>query len=444
MNALTEIEEIGRGGFGLVHKVIADDGTHYARKTYFVTQNFANTADTDALFLPRFLREAKLQSGIEHRNIVPILKKSLEANPPSFLMPLAETTLEKDLHVDKTLGGNYLAAIMDIIAALEEIHPMRIYHRDLKPGNVLRFADNNDPRGHYFAISDFGLVAIKQTQVSVLTQFGMKMTSDFYTAPEITTDLSKASPQSDIYSIGCILHDMIGTGDRVPCNEIHEKGIFGAILLNCTRRDPARRFKSVSVVRDVLLEIATQQIPMTTVAGDDLIKKLSSDAVLAEEQWIQLIDVISHDPSSVDARQLLRAFTIDRIEQLFTIKPDLGNKLGRIYSDWMRDGNFNFEECDGLANRIEKIFYFAELDIKAEALMALLYMGTSHNRWYVERKFLTLTNAMDPLLAKRLAIEFRADDTRASNAVTHLEGSIDVNRANFHPVLTSTLSQMIA
>lgn len=444
MNALKEIEEIGRGGFGVVHKVIADNGIHYARKTYFVTQSFANTAETDALFLPRFLREAKLQSGIEHRNIVPILKKSLEATPPSFLMPLAESTLEKDLHLDKTLGCNYLAAIMDIIAALEEIHPMRIYHRDLKPGNVLRFADSNDPRGHYFAISDFGLVAIKQTQVSVLTQFGMKMTSDFYTAPEITTDLSKASPQSDIYSIGCILHDMIGTDDRVPCNEIHEKGIFGAILLNCTRRDPARRFKSVSVLRDVLLEIATQQIPMTTVAGDDLIKTLSSNDVLGEEQWIHLIDVINHDPSSVDARQLLRAFTIERIEQLFTLKPDLGNKLGRIYSDWIRDGIFNFEECDGLANRMEKIFYFAELDIKAEALMALLYMGTSHNRWYVERKFLTLTNAMDPLLAKRLAIEFRADDIRASNAVTRLEDSINVTRVNFHPVLTSTLQQMIA
>lgn len=444
MNVLKEIEEIGRGGFGVVHKVIADDGIHYARKTYFVTQSFANTAKTDALFLPRFLREAKLQSGIEHRNIVPIVKKSLEVTPPSFLMPLAESTLEKDLHLDKTMGGNYLAAIMDIIAALEEIHPLRIYHRDLKPGNVLRFGDSNDPRKHYFAISDFGLVAIKQTQVSVLTQLGMKRTSDFYTAPEITADLSKASPQSDIYSIGCILHDIIGTDDRVPCNEIHEKGIFGAILLNCTRRDPARRFKSVSVLRDVLLEIATQQIPMTTAAGDDLIKILSSDDVLAEEQWIQLIDVINHDPSSVDARQLLRAFTIDRIEQLFTTKPDLGNKLGRSYSDWIRDGSFNFEECDGLANRMEKIFYFAELDIKAEALMALLYMGTSHNRWYVERKFLTLTNAMDPLLAKRLAIEFRADDIRASNAVSHLEGSINVNRANFHPVLSSTLQQMIA
>ena len=44
------------------------------------------------------------------------------------------------------------------------------------------------------------------------------------------------------------------------------------------------RFKSVSVLRDVLLEIATQQISKTTVAGDDLIKTLSSNDVLGEEQ----------------------------------------------------------------------------------------------------------------------------------------------------------------
>lgn len=442
MDVVTVVKEIGKGGFGVVHDVIADDGAHYARKTYCVSQGFTNTPETDALLRPRFLREAKLQSGIEHRNIVPILHKKMEVDPPYFLMPLAESTLEKDLHADKTLGGYYMAAIMDIIAALEEIHPMKIFHRDLKPGNVLRFPDSNDPRGYYYAISDFGLVALKQTQVSMLTQVGMKMTSDFYTAPEITSDLSNASAQSDIYSVGCILHDMVKIGDRVPCNEIIEKGVFEAILLSCTRRDPSRRFKSVSALRDVLLEISTHHTPMTTGAGEDLKILLASDNPLDEDQWSQVVDAIDHDPKSDDARQLLRALTIARLEQLFEINKELGNKVGRRYSDWVRDGFFIFGECDGFANRLDKIFQLAELGVKAEALMALLYMGTSHNRWYVERKFLSLTDAMDSLLAKRLAVEFRADDNRACKAVQHLEASINVNRTNFHPVLTSTLQQM--
>lgn len=353
---MKELEEIGKGGFGIVHKVVADDGAHYARKTYCINQNFVNTPQTDALLRPRFLREARLQSGIEHRNVVPILLKELEATPPYFLMPLADSTLEKDLLADKSLGGNFLLAIMDIIAALEEIHPLKIYHRDLKPGNVLRFSDTADPRGYYYAISDFGLVALKQTQVSVLTQVGMKMTSDFYTAPEITTDLGKASPQSDIYSIGCILHDMIGMDARVPCGEINEQGPYGAILLNCTRRDPSRRFKSVSILRDVLLEVASVHEPMSTGAGEVSIKELMSDDPLTEDQWVKLIDIIEHQTNSPDAHQLLRALTLQRLDELFENHPSLGNKLGRLYSDWIRDGAFNFDDCDGLANRLESIF----------------------------------------------------------------------------------------
>lgn len=441
---MKELEEIGKGGFGIVHKVVADDGAHYARKTYCINQNFVNTPQTDALLRPRFLREARLQSGIEHRNVVPILLKELEATPPYFLMPLADSTLEKDLLADKSLGGNFLLAIMDIIAALEEIHPLKIYHRDLKPGNVLRFSDTADPRGYYYAISDFGLVALKQTQVSVLTQVGMKMTSDFYTAPEITTDLGKASPQSDIYSIGCILHDMIGMDARVPCGEINEQGPYGAILLNCTRRDPSRRFKSVSILRDVLLEVASVHEPMSTGAGEVSIKELMSDDPLTEDQWVKLIDIIEHQTNSPDAHQLLRALTLQRLDELFENHPSLGNKLGRLYSDWIRDGAFNFDDCDGLANRLESIFNHAQIDVKAEALMALLYMGTSHNRWYVERKFISLSGPMDELLAKRLAIEFRADDRRACDAVKHLEWSISVNRSVFNPVLKATLQQMCA
>lgn len=101
---MEELEEIGKGGFGIVHEVVTDDGTHYARKTYCINQNFANTPQTDALLRPRFLREARLQSGIEHRNVVPIIHKELEATPPYFLMPLADSTLEKDLIADKSLG----------------------------------------------------------------------------------------------------------------------------------------------------------------------------------------------------------------------------------------------------------------------------------------------------------------------------------------------------
>ena len=170
------IREIGKGGFGIVHEVLDTNGDRFAKKTYLINQSFTVTDEINAHLKRRFEREAKLQSGISHRNIVPILKKNLDEDPAYFLMPVAEASLEQDFHKDKTIGGKWMNAILDIISGLEEIHSVKIYHRDLKPGNVLRFQDTENPGEFFYAISDFGLIALKQTQVSMLTQFGMKMT----------------------------------------------------------------------------------------------------------------------------------------------------------------------------------------------------------------------------------------------------------------------------
>lgn len=75
--------------------------------------------------------------------------------------------------------------------------------------------------------------------------------------------------------------------------------------------------------------------------------------------------------------------------------------------------------------------------------MALLEMGTSHNRWYVERKFIQLCGPqMEPNLAKRLAIEFRTADSEICHAIEHLEGSINASREALHPILVKTLDEI--
>ena len=123
--------------------------------------------------------------------------------------------------------------------------------------------------------------------------------------------------------------------------------------------------------------------------------------------------------------------------------PDEAARLGAIYAQWVRSHGFNFESCDGIANRVEIFVDHGSIAVKAECMLALLMMGTSHNRWYVERKFVDLCGpGMDEVCAKRLAIEIRADSDNVCAAISHLEHSIRTSRSVLHPLLVKTLSEI--
>jgi len=117
---LKVIKQIGAGGFGNVDLIEDQNGNQFARKT------FAQNQPLDAAMLDnvikRFAKEARIQGGISHPNIVPVLSSDLSARPPHYTMPLADSSLAEDLQKDRTLGGNVIAALSDIAAALEELH----------------------------------------------------------------------------------------------------------------------------------------------------------------------------------------------------------------------------------------------------------------------------------------------------------------------------------
>ena len=355
-------------------------------------------------------------------------------------MPLALDSLFEDIS-NEFLGDQFMNPIMDILAALEEMHSMKYYHRDLKPANILRFAGININERDFYAIGDFGLMSVNQTNVSSLTQTGMKMGSDYYTAPEIVRDLKNASIQSDIYSLGCILHDFVGTEPRVPCNEIKEKGDFAGILINCTRKDPARRFKSVTALRDALLSLGDVRVQPNTLKGAEIFNVLSQvENPLSEDDWNKIVNFIEDEYDSEDAIAVLRKLTINHIDQVLIKYPIIGSKLGMMYAKWIRDHSFNFDECDGLSIRLDKFIMSCGIDVQSECLMALLYLGTSHNRWYVEQKFVAhVDKNLDDNLAKRLSVEMRVDENQACSAIRHLEHSINYDLGKLHPILFDTV-----
>ena len=437
---MRKIEHIGDGGFGCVDLVEDEDGNKYAQKTFCINQPGGFPEELVENAKKRFIREANIQSEIIHRNIVPVLKKSLDKNPPFFLMPVADASLDKDIAQNRNLHGEFLEAIMDIMSGLEELHSMHIYHRDLKPQNVLRFCNES---GKYYSICDFGLMSIKDTQLSVLTRTGMRMGSDFYTAPEIVSDLKQASVQSDIYSVGCILHDFIGTRERLPCNEIDEYGLYADILRCCTRKDPNRRFRSITDLRDMILSIHDDKIHAIENQVEEYINLITSDDPIEVEIWSNIVSYIEDNSLTDDTTLLLNSINIDKINEIVRSNIALANRLAIAYSEWVKNRSFVFTQCDGIANRLEQFMILDDLNVKVEILLALLFMGTAHNRWYVERKFYQLVGTdMDESLAKRFALELRVIGEDSCSKIDHLEQSISVSRGRFHPDIFNTLNKI--
>lgn len=437
------VRNIGKGGFGSVDEVIDFEGNRYAKKTFAINQPYEMNLELRENVEKRFIREAKIQANFNHPNIVSVTHSYLEQTPPSFCMPLAYSSLADDIYSSQNLNGNYLEAIMDILAGLEELHSLGIYHRDLKPQNVLRF---NKIEYKSYAISDFGLMSISDTQLSVLTTTGMRMGSDMYTAPEITTDLKRASVQSDIYSIGCILHDFVGTESRIPCNEIIDPFChYSDIIRICTRRDPGRRFTSVADLRDAILSVSVPPRLPASENASVFLERLESSDHLDITFWKQLVGFIGTAENS-DTWIIFNAFSIGRIEEICATDEYISNNISNEYCLWVENNSFSFSSCDGLASRLVTFFNnIDDLESQVNLLFALLKLGTSHNRWYVEREFARLCGTnMNYYLAKRFGMEIRVKGSEVCSMFYHLKRSINFGPEKLHPDIYSVLKSVCA
>src|SRR5689334_8302188 len=89
---------IDRGGFGVVHEVEIPDGQRLARKSF---DPQVGTLEEREKLRKRFAREVRIQSQIQHPNVMPILAHDLDASPPWFTMPLATRSFAQKLDEDR-------------------------------------------------------------------------------------------------------------------------------------------------------------------------------------------------------------------------------------------------------------------------------------------------------------------------------------------------------
>ena len=198
MTHFEKIGRIGEGGFGVVDKVKDSDGHIFARKT-FQPASYIPEAAHDRL-RKRFRREVAIQAKLGGREIMPVLRRDLDGAHPWFVMPLAGKTYEEQIVQDRRSGSADIDAIADILNGLGLLHDLGYVHRDLNPKNVL-YHD-----GHW-KLSDLGAVLPPTGQTVTLTE-GTIIYTEQYCAPEQRHDFHNAQSSADIFSFGCMLHDI--------------------------------------------------------------------------------------------------------------------------------------------------------------------------------------------------------------------------------------------
>lgn len=429
--------ELGKGGFGVVDEVSGEDNLIYARKTLVVPPLLdAKTVR------PRFEREVRYQSAIKHPNVVQIIHSDLDADPPWFIMYKALCSLQDELEQDRTLGGDPKKALFDILAGLEEIHRRGYLHRDLKPGNVLKFAYQDGTSA--YALSDFGLMAVGEDASSTLTPSGIGGGTPRYQAPECAINFHRATPRSDIYSFGAVLHDIFAVNPkRLPHEELTGPGDIGKVIEKCTKRNAHRRYRDVKELREALFEaLSTHAFHFASTEEAEVVGLLTNPSAFpSPEDWDRIFDFLdANDVHSQVGTNVFRALRRDHIEKLGADDPDLAIALGGLYADHCRRGTFSFDYCDVLASKAQLFYDLGDVALKAKTAVAMMRLGTSHNRWFVENMFLRMASPnVESEVAERIAVELEVLGINFKYEFNHLSVSVRAQQSQLHPILQAKL-----
>ncbi|HSQ32308.1 MAG TPA: protein kinase [Gemmatimonadaceae bacterium] len=190
--------EIGRGGMGVV--LLAHDLKHDRKAAIKVLRQDAAPACGD-----RFLREIQIAAHLQHPNILPLIDSGEVDGMTYYVMPFVEgESLRARLAREKQLPLNEALAIAREVAdALEYAHAHGVVHRDIKPENILFES------GHAL-VTDFGIArALSSVAGERLTETGVAVGTPEYMSPEQAGGTGELDHRSDIYSLGCVLYEML-------------------------------------------------------------------------------------------------------------------------------------------------------------------------------------------------------------------------------------------
>lgn len=195
------LEKLGEGGMGVVYRA-----RHVVNDRLVAVKLLPDDVASNETLLARFERELEVLKQLRHPNIVHCFGGTCESKQRYYAMELIEGgTLADVLRAKERLPWETAVDYaLQMCAALQHAHERGVIHRDIKPGNFLL------TKAGQLKLSDFGLATM--VSGSRITAAGKTLGTIQYMSPEQIRGKPPLTNRSDLYALGCVIHEML-TGD---------------------------------------------------------------------------------------------------------------------------------------------------------------------------------------------------------------------------------------
>jgi serine/threonine-protein kinase len=168
----------------------------------------------DRDIVQRFFNEARVTSSMRHPGIVEIFDFGYHTDGRAYLVMelLAGEPLSHRLAKVGRLEAHVAVRVARSVAgALAAAHARGVIHRDLKPDNVFLVPDADVAGGERPKLLDFGIAKLADARSSAgQTRTGLVMGTPAYMSPEQCRGSGEIDARADLYSLGCILYELLG------------------------------------------------------------------------------------------------------------------------------------------------------------------------------------------------------------------------------------------
>ncbi len=223
------LEELGRGGMGVVYLAQRDDGQFRRRVALKVIR------DDDPALAARIVAERQILASLDHPNIARLYDGGVSDDGRPYLAMEHVGGLPIDLYCDRMRLSvrERVRLFVTVARAVEHAHRNLVIHRDLKPSNILVTADGR-PKLLDFGIAKLLNPALASFDAPVTRHEGQVLTPDYASPEQLRGETLTTA--SDVYSLGVVLHVVL-TGR--PPYDVAGRTV-PAILDAVLQQDPER------------------------------------------------------------------------------------------------------------------------------------------------------------------------------------------------------------